>query len=38
MLISPFSVLDSPFGTLVSAFAVSGFGWAGSSLAVKVLG
>ena len=37
MLIFPFSGLACALGMLVLAFAVSVCGWAGSSLAVKVL-
>ena len=38
MLVCPFSGLACALGLLVSAFAVSVCGWAGASLAVKVLG
>ena len=38
MFVSPFSVLDAPFGTLVSAFAMSACGWADFPFAVSALG
>ena len=38
MLISLFSALDFPFGTLVVPFAVLACGWAVFSLAVRGLG
>ena len=37
MLFCPFSVSACALGMLVSTFAVSVCGWAGASLAVKVL-